>query len=262
MAPRQAPTEQQKSALLGLFRSPVTQAVEPAKPPTARALPTTPTPSAVELSAVEPLSTYAATTSALLNDKRTPDHINSVPQVNPEANLPFRALSILSRPVELGNQQASPVQSVSIRKTLSKSSGKKASRNQSPATQPPAFQPQILKRPQQASSNSLEPATTSRSTQAALPATLVDHKLAQPADHKQTLLSLFGKQAGAALQQTPTNDQFSLPSTADVHARSRVGSLASGEVAPRRGSLAPISPADNSFLLSYLDAVVAKEAKR
>jgi hypothetical protein len=46
-----------------------------------------------------------------------------------------------------------------------------------------------------------------------------------------------------------------------VSARSRVGSLASGDGNPRRTNHTPISPADKGFLLGYLEGVV-KEAQR
>ncbi|KAJ6447039.1 phytanoyl-CoA dioxygenase [Purpureocillium lavendulum] len=77
-----------------------------------------------------------------------------------------------------------------------------------------------------------------------------------PADQKRQLLSLFGKQKSPPAAMEPA---------APAHARSRVASMASGSGEPpfgmttgsssRRGTETPISPADQSFLLDYLQNV-------
>lgn len=264
LTPRQPISESQKSALLGIFKSPISQAASLARPLKATALPTNGTPSAVELSAVEPLSTNATTTSALLNDKRTPDNIasnGSVPVLNPESNLPFRAITILSRPVEEKLQEISPktkpepsnVPRANTNKRAPRENDKHQSSPQSLGT----FQPQILKRPTSDAPTipKQAPASVSRSS-TFIPQTIQEHEPAEgSSDHKQTLLSLFGGktplstnnsggEASTGSQKEPTFNPVS---------RSRVGSLA-GEGA-RRASQTPISPADKGFLLSYLDAV-------
>ncbi|KAE9372301.1 DCP2-domain-containing protein [Stipitochalara longipes BDJ] len=267
ITPRQAPSEEQKSALLSMFKSPATIATVPANPVGSTALPISATPSAVELSAVEPLSQNAASTLALLNDKRTPGHAannGSIPELNPEASLPFRALSILPRPSELSDNEA-PLRNGSGHKVHAKTNGGGHSRNttgQASTAKPPdkPFQPQILKRPQAGPSKAVEPSPVPQSAFPAFSPPLPDARPAQTADHKQTLLSLFGKASAQAnpLPRIPTSDptqQLPMAPATAVSSRSRVGSLASGEGPSRRGSQVPISPADKNFLLNYLGAV-------
>ncbi|KAH7419315.1 hypothetical protein BKA64DRAFT_715822 [Cadophora sp. MPI-SDFR-AT-0126] len=259
LAARQPISETQRSTLLGLFKSPTTPAAVPANPLAATALPPSGTPSAVELSAVEPLSTNAASTSALLNDKRTPDQAANIGTKMHQASgaqLPFRPVGILARPVESSEKEVS-VRNGSTNKA--RSGGKKQATLRSNdmesvqhAEKP--FQPQILKRPQPGISMPPEGITP---TQSNFPA--FSQSLSHPVDHTQTLLSMFRKGPAAGTLQGPTGEPLiSLP-PADpsfgISARSRVGSLASTEGAPRRGSQTPISPADKGFLLSYLDAV-------
>lgn len=255
-------------------------------PPSATALPTTPTPSAVELSAVEPLSQHAATTSALLNDKRTPKHTGKnkvIPQIHPETNLPFRAMTILSRPAELSNQtqETSQPRKIAAHKSASHTNGKRpinGTSSQALPTNLPAFQPQILKRPSPAS-NAPEPSVAPKEyvplplprpapgprhvpeprplpeyQSVPVPRSVPMQQLPPQADHRKNLLSLFGKAAGEGPASVP------VPAFKPAD-RSRVGSLASGEGSSRRGSQPPISPANTGFLLSYLDAV-AKGAQR
>ncbi len=267
ITPRQPPSEAHKSTLLDLFRSPATPTAVPANPVAATALPISATPSAVELSAVEPLSHNAASTSALLNDKRNPGHLaknDTIPELNPEANLPFRALSILSRPSELSDNEA-PLRNGSGDKIQTKTNGKQPILNtasQAPTMKSPEkpFQPQILKRPQPGPSKAVEPSPIPKSVFPAFSPPSNDVRPSQTADHRQTLLSLFGKASSAPnhLSRIPTSDGTQIqpmdPATS-VSARSRVGSLASGEAPSRRGSQAPISPADKNFLLNYLGAV-------
>jgi mRNA-decapping enzyme subunit 2 len=267
ITPRQPPSEEHRSALLSMFKSPATPAAVPANPVAATALPISATPSAVELSAVEPLSQNAASTSALLNDRRTPGHSaknRSIPELNPEANLPFRALSILPRPSELSDNEA-PLRNGSGHKVHTKANGGHHARNtirHIPAAKSPEkpFQPQILKRPQPGPSKAVDPAPVPPSTLPAFSPPSMDTRPPQTADHRQTLLSLFGKASATAnpLSRIPTSDptqQLPMAPAASVSARSRVGSLASGEAPSRRGSQVPISPADKNFLLNYLGAV-------
>jgi mRNA-decapping enzyme subunit 2 len=265
MTPRQPPSEAQRSTLLNLFKSPATPTSMPAIAVAATALPISATPSAVELSAVEPLSHNAASTSALLNDKRTPGHLtknSAIPELNPEANLPFRALSILSRPSELSDNEA-PLRNGSGHKLQEKPNGKHLTHNtasQAPMAKSPEkpFQPQILKRPQAEPSKAVEPSPVPQSAFPAFSPPSIDARPSQTTDQRQALLSLFGKTTSLPkpLSGVPTSDGTQpMNPAASVSARSRVGSLASGETPSRRASQAPISPADTNFLLNYLGAM-------
>jgi len=267
MTPRQPPSEAQRSTLLNLFKNPATPTVVPINPVAATALPISATPSAVELSAVEPLSHNAVSTSALLNDKRTPGHLeknSAIPELNPEANLPFRALSILSRPSELSDNDA-PLRNGSGHKVQAKPNGKRAVHkiaSQGPSANSPEkpFQPQILKRPQPEPSKAEEPSSIAQSHVPAFSPPSIEAHPGQTTDQRQALLSLFGKAAPVPkpLSRVPTSDgtpHQPMNPAASVSARSRVGSLASGETPSRRGSQAPISPADTNFLLNYLGAM-------
>jgi mRNA-decapping enzyme subunit 2 len=81
-----------------------------------------------------------------------------------------------------------------------------------------------------------------------------DPRNSQAAEHKQTLLSLFGK--SQATPTSPPRRTDPIEPSMMASSRSRVGSLASGgDGTSRRGSQTPISPADKGFLLGYLDAV-------
>ncbi|CZR57305.1 related to decapping enzyme [Phialocephala subalpina] len=274
---RQPISETQRSTLLDIFKSPTSTSASPAKPLSATALPPSATPSAVELSAVEPLSTNAATTSALLNDKRTPDpsaRDAPIPELNPEANLPYRAMTILSRPPEMSEKEASGQNGSSHRmQHRTQSNGKKSSsrsRMQEPAKTSPEkpFQPQILKRPQPGQFSGQE---SLRHVQPPMPSMqappmplmqqpVLDHRKQQPADHRQNLLSLFGKPSTSTQQPSysPSNG-ISLPAAdPNMAARSRVGSLASAEAGSRRPSQAPTSPENQGFLLDYLGTHFAK----
>ena len=124
------------------------------------------------------------------------------------------------------------------------------------------FQPQILKRPQPQTSAAAEFIATSTSPPAVLPMfPLLDRHITQSPDHKQMLLSLFGKAPSSAnpLSMAQTQDGSAsappIDTTVNASSRSRVGSLPSGGRESRRGSQVPISSADKGFLLNYLDNV-------
>lgn len=266
---RQPLSETQRSTLLDLFKSPTATSASPAKPLSATALPPSSTPSAVELSAVEPLSTNAATTSALLNDKRTPDPAARdapIPELNPEANLPYRAMAILSRPPEMMEKESPARNGIPHRtQQRNQSSGKKSSSSRPVMQEPPRrtpekpFQPQILKRPQPGQFNGQDTGRLVHGSMPLVQESGLDHRKPQQNDHKQNLLSLFGKPASGIQQPNFAPSNGTSLSHADSTLRSRVGSLASSEAAPRRSSQAPISPADKGFLLDYLAAAI--EAK-
>ena len=155
--PKQPHNETHKSTLLSLFKSPTLQTT--LAHPTATALPTTKTPSAVELSAVEPLSANVVPSMASRLTAKTAKVSQSqiTPEMNTVANLPFRATAILTRPppsVPNPRPQRSPApkarhggqnakKHAGSNKVLPKSSPEKP------------FQPQILKRPQPGTTDSV-----------------------------------------------------------------------------------------------------------
>lgn len=290
-------SEAQKSTLLGLFKSPIAQSVAPLTP-AATAFPISATPSAVELSAVEPHSNAGAVSEPKKNTSKGGSgerQSREIPELNPEANLPFRAMSILARPSHAsGLSGSSPPKSQHIGTKQTGKPGhqsRQGNRSQQehrlhPKSSPDKpFQPQILKRPQHDSTEAVEdpkqhtfsslPRPVVVGTQNGVPAQIstevppalpihppFDRRSNQSADHKQTLLSLFGKSQSPAVPfaNPSTNDVLSPLQPIDpvmaTSTRSRVGSLASGaDGVSRRSSQTPISPADKSFLLNYLDKV-------
>ncbi|RDL39704.1 uncharacterized protein BP5553_04044 [Venustampulla echinocandica] len=274
LPPRQSISDSQRSALLGIFKSPTAQPASLSKSFAANALPTTGTPSAVELSAVEPLSTNAPTTSVLLNDKRTPDHVANIRNMtvpNPESNRAFRPMSILSRPQQVKNEEVQTKASSELtgQSVLNGPATSTNANGQATQSQGMPFKPQILKRPLPGPSGVPQfSSVISPSGPTSLPKTSPDRRPIQSTDQKQTLLSLFGKPQPTAHSPQPTahspqrqdgsslGNPMELP--AKAAARSRVGSLASGDGdISRRGSKDSISPADKGFLLSYLDAVAS-----
>ena len=105
-----------------------------------------------------------------------------------------------------------------------------------------------------------QPATGNLSSPSAAPIPLAGNRRPESSnDQKRQLLSLFGnqRQSPASLEAAKGKEV-----AAEVP-RSRVASLAAGMAelnpvnnsASRRGSQTPISPADRSFLLGYLDSV-------
>jgi mRNA-decapping enzyme subunit 2 len=296
-------SEAHKSTLLGLFKSPTPQSAAPLKP-AATAFPISATPSAVELSAVEPHSNAGPVSTSKKNASKgdfKEQQSRDIPELNPEANLPFRAMSILTRPSHAsGPSGGSPPKSQQNGKKQTARQGyrsQQGNRSQQdhklhPKSSPEKpFQPQILKRPQQDNTAAVEdpalhtfsalPGPLSGGTQMPAPAQIstevptilpihqsFDRRSSQTVDHKQTLLSLFGKSQSPAVPftRTSTDDVLSPLQPIDpaiaTSTRSRVGSLASGaDGVSRRSSQAPMSPADKSFLLNYLDTV-AKGAQR
>jgi mRNA-decapping enzyme subunit 2 len=249
-----------RSSLLNLFKGPQRTSLTPR--PAATAFPTSTTPSAVELSAVEPLSSNAVAASASSADgpgANYRERNSSIPELHPESNLPFRAMSILARPVEANSSdRQGRTTSQEILSSEVKASTDQGRRPVSNVVEKP-FQPQILKRPQPAAQAQAEVPNTMSGVIPSLPVkSSVDGRTSQSADHKQTLLSLFGKAPSppAPLSQNLTGGSFaSLHSAGQTGTpvRTRVGSLASE--APSRSGSQALSPADKSFLLSYLDNV-------
>ena len=247
-----------RSSLLNLFKA--SQGASLAPRPNATAIPTSTTPSAVELSAVEPLSSNAVPTSTSTTDWQGANYRErnpSIPELHPDSNPPFRAVSILARPAEAdgsGNTSVHATPPNEVKPLVDQNR-----REPQKLTAKP-FQPQILKRPQSQIQKPAEPARTLPSPLPTLPveSSLDSRRSSHNLDHKQTLLSLFGK-----APSPPNHPSQNLPGAnfASLHvanqvetpARTRVGSLAS-EGASRNGSQA-LSPADKSFLLSYLDNV-------
>lgn len=275
----------QRSMLLGMFKSPAAQPATLAAATATVALPSK-SPSAVELSAVEVVSP-----PEVPRQKATKENApiggasHEISEMNPELNLPFRATSILARPTN-GNKDTKSYGSLS-KKPVTRSEMPNSSKR-SPEK---SFQPQILKRPQ---ANTVKASPLlGASTIAAYSPSLAPSNLAGPSasplsftsqapqstEQKHALLSLFGKSptpatssafgkspmaASSSMSRTSSHDGPSsnhlIDATRSAASRSRVGSLASGngEGSSRRGSQAPISPADKGFLLNYLDAVASR----
>ncbi|KAG0648732.1 mRNA decapping complex subunit 2 [Hyphodiscus hymeniophilus] len=295
-------SEEQRSALLGLFKSPTAQTVLSVRANDATALPMTTTPSAVELSAVDTLSSNAARSSpATVSYKKAEkkaEKVANVPEMNPETNLPFRAMKILARPSQTSESE-SPNPHTSTPK-MQRNGKRPVSRSKAHRASPPEkpFQRQTFKRPQSNTPKTAEPSAVPTpplfpampnppsSQQQTRPAanehkqTLqslfgkpssspsfpqLDRSTAQPAEHKQKLLSLFGAPSPSRPAQAPANEDvlsplFSIDPTQNS-IRSRMGSLASADATSQRSSQTPMSPADKGFLLSYLDSV-AKGVQR
>lgn len=276
---RPAPTDPHRSSLLSMFKSPTMKGASVVSPPSVSV--THP----ASLSSETPSATVYQQARSASQDLSSRAESQAYDSQQPS---PFKPVSILVRPTQ------EPAQiDVPLIGPRGHGKGPLHSSNPplaptrsalSPATQPPSlstgdnitkpFQPQILRRPQQPVTTPLAelaaPSPTSNPSffaQASL-----DRRDAQPVEHKQNLLSLFGKGPSSLPSQrveqnlaihTP-EQTFGLP--VDPNSRSRVGSLASTGAdvaahASRRSSAAPISPADKGFLLGYLNAVV-KDSNR
>ena len=292
-------SEEQRSALLGLFKSPTEPTSLTARANAATALPMTTTPSAVELSAVDTLSSNVARASPAVSSRQPTRKVtkeSKVPEIDPETNLPFRAIKILARPTHFSDPESpkgitpAPKSHSNEKRPLSRGEV------QAPSSPEKILQRQILKRRPSSTPKTTESSASNLGTLPAMPILSTSQQHTSPAasDQKQTLQSLIGKASPAnelisqldrRTVQPPEHKQkllslFAAPSPAlrvegtpkDVlsplfsidptqNSRSRVGNLASGEPASRRVSQTPISPADKGFLLSYLDSV-AKGGQR
>lgn len=141
---------------------------------------------------------------------------------------------------------------------------------QAPATHSQNQPPRILPRGQDIDTftsrqhqhaSPVSPGTATTAQRPGAPATQV------PQQKQQSLLALFGKQ-GAGSPLAPANPQVA-PAAPQAGGEdqivplSRIGSLApSTSSTSRRGSETPISPADQNFLLGYLQSVTNNAAAR
>ncbi|KAI1094645.1 hypothetical protein F5B19DRAFT_444128 [Rostrohypoxylon terebratum] len=186
-------------------------------------------------------------------------HENGGPmQTHPEANLPFRALTILSRPkpAQESSESAAPRSPPSFRKVSPRPPQLMSAKTQQLGQSYPygSTQPNPL---------SLFP-TPPAASSLPVPGSF-QFRQESTAEHKSTLLSLFGKtkstvDQGKGKEVASAPDQSAAASASDP--RSRLGSVASsrGEGKPvlrgsasRRGSQTPLSPADRQFLLNFLE---------
>lgn len=161
----------------------------------------------------------------------------------PAPGLSLENLFIQSRPAESGQAPAAnPAQPVRIlQRGQAAQQPSPNSQQPSIATKPPSYGNQPQPAPVDTSSS---PAGTSPGLQ--------NRRPGGNNDQKRQLLSLFGKQQGAPSSGGTSSHRGSTGS-ADAP-RSRLSSLASGSE-ERRGSQTPMSPADQSFLLGYLQSV-------
>ncbi|KAM3087304.1 mRNA-decapping enzyme subunit 2 [Clarireedia jacksonii] len=269
-------SEAQRSMLLEIFKSPNTQHARPATPPTAASLPTSSSPSAVELCAVEVVSPPASQPTDTVHRAPANHQVHHITEMSPESTIPFRPMAILTRPTSTHKaHKENQSQSGHTANRGSVGADSRPSSKKSSKTSPEKpFQPQILKRPQSGGiiapdalmmigSSTVTPKLGSAST---TPLHLPLSSQPPPSsDQKQALLSLFGKLPAVSDSAPTTLSNYGGVSKAPDAAKnpaikSRVGSLASGsgEVPSRRGSQTPISPADKGFLLNYLDAVASR----
>ncbi|TAQ87410.1 hypothetical protein B7494_g4248 [Chlorociboria aeruginascens] len=258
--PRPPISDSHRSTLLDILKSPTVRAAIPAQPLAATALPTSTTPSAVELSAIEPHSANPPfENNAIIQNTK-----NGTPlEMNPETQLPFRATKILTRPRENRDREnhsrngSANDRRTNVRESLGNGRPQPMQRPEK------SFQPQILKRPQ---SNSSKPlgyhATNSPKLSQTPPQPPLDPRNPQSSQHKQTLLSLFGKAAIASPVITMSRTQSKegqpplqrIDPTITLSTQSPPVVIASEIEAPR-SSQTPISPANQRFLLSYLDEI-------
>lgn len=265
--------ESHRATLLEMFKSPTTPNAALSNTAAATALPVTTMPSAVELSAVEPLSSNTGPRTTPLNHQQRglgldADNIG-VPELNPEATLPFRATSILQRPPLVDDAGTAVSGSSYGARTNEKRASSGVTRRQIRKSPEKSFQPQILRRPQPTHLEKTElpeavpiqPPDSGNPTMPAPPS--LDRRSTQPTEQKQTLLSLFGKSSSpaSALFGTATTDGLlmlphenaGLNSSAQVKVEFSTTGNSPGVSLPMAQS--SISPADKGFLLSYLDAV-------
>ncbi|RFU24832.1 hypothetical protein B7463_g11505, partial [Scytalidium lignicola] len=276
---RQPASDVHRSNLLGLFKSPKTQvATVPPQQASISVPPPLPT-TAVELSASE-LSSSAIENRRRVKEKDTgkKQNRNAMEAVlKSEPAIKSSPITILSRPPQAGNQAAYTSNIQAPKAHAWKNEGFPAMTRRPPATQTPEkpFQPQILKRPQPTSSVGTTAQSTSASPiNAPQIQPLLDRHITQTDEHKKTLLSLFAK-APSTSPTSPTNSlsqnttqQENLASllTSGEKQTPNIGNITlpenEGIALPRaRRDSHTISPADQGFLLNYLDAV-AKDSLR
>ncbi|KAI2471438.1 hypothetical protein F4781DRAFT_111535 [Annulohypoxylon bovei var. microspora] len=211
---------------------------------------------------------FPSTASAL----QTAAHDNGRPmQTHPEANLPFRALTILSRP----KPGQSPSESAAERPRIQQSSPsfkKLSPRPNQLVSQKTQQLGQPSSRTYSASSQSYPYGSIQPNPLSLFPTPPSGSALPVPSgfqfrqesttEQKNTLLSLFGK-TNSNFEQKKGKEVL-MPDHSGVSGapRSRLGSVASsrGEGMPalrgnasRRGSQTPLSPADREFLLNFLE---------
>ncbi|KAI5863157.1 hypothetical protein GGS23DRAFT_568515 [Durotheca rogersii] len=204
-------------------------------------------------------------------------------QMNPETNLPFRALGILSRP--RGNQSPgdvgqqlpdasrySAVGSQGSRKSSFTKASPRPHQHSQPKPQPQPMAPTSRSDyqsstqsypygpPQGAGPNSLGMYSNPPPTSALPVPSGVQFQKDSTAEQKNTLLSLFGKP-----RPGPEQDKGKEPATSDQFGpggvpRSRLGSVTSSEGksalrggGSRRESQTALSSADRNFLLNFLE---------
>ena len=282
--PKQSTTEQHRSALLDMFKK-----SEPSLPQgqfdsqgSKMSSPRQARPNEIGSRNQSP-----STAEVLRNAARDK---NGPIAMNPETNLPFGALSILSRPQsgKTVNNSNSPRQrsdaNTGQRQTpsspLARSSpGYNASRGKVPDARgqwPPQARPSLAQAypygPAQGATNnsfSVLPSPPAAST-FPVPGVLKPRQDSS-SEHKNTLLSLFGKQisgidqgkgkepaVAAAAATATTGDPFASGTAAGARMASVSSSRgdASGSAnnpTSRRGSQTPLSPAERNFLLGFLE---------
>lgn len=243
------PTDKHRAGLLEMFKK-----VEPIAQSQLDGEATTHRPSRFGEDTKKPKSTQVQSTASVL---QAAAHENGGPmQTHPEANLPFRALTILSRPKpgQESSESAVPRSPPSFKKVSPRPTQLMSAKAQQFGQSYPygSTQPNPL---------SLFP-TPPAASSLPIPGSF-QFRQESTAEQKNTLLSLFGK-TKSNLDQGKGKEAVFAPeqSVSASDPRSRLGSVASsrGEGKPslrgsasRRGSQTPLSPADREFLLNFLE---------
>lgn len=227
-----------------------------------RAIPRSKTPSAVELSAVDPSTDNIKLAPTLLDKTSAASHPAPITNYFSEsAKLPFGATKILLRPA---NQENVP--NSSLRRGITQSTHFKPSRenlslssdHKTPVKESLVFQKGTTKIPSNQSLPSrsdiipkLESSKPSESSK------IHQNKYHQPY-HQQNLQPIIGKEGLSQSYHLGTNKLASLSTSDSFLPPSPRASVT--DLSVLRKNSQTISPSDKGFLLSYLEAVVAKGA--
>jgi mRNA-decapping enzyme subunit 2 len=199
----------------------------------------------------------------------TASRANGGPVVmNPELNLPYRALQILSRPKQAENMPAADRKDVQPMTTSQRpgpvsrtSSGTKATSSEPTnlTRLPPFSQPAAVTQPQ---SHPQYQAFSGPNNAAGFPATdMLHNRQESNPEQKQKLLSLFGKpQPSPNTEDRGKEKEIMQQAHSGSPTKSRVSSFASagGREPGSAGSKQQISSADRDFLLGFLQSVSNK----
>ncbi|KAH8801671.1 Dcp2, box A domain-containing protein [Xylogone sp. PMI_703] len=274
LASRPLVSDAHRSNLLGLFKSPKSQAAAVPLPQASPSVSTSLQTAAVELSASELPSSVIASQKTAKNKEVEKEYMRPI-AVTPDSEVTTdsRPITILPRPSQTStqttlssNNQRSKVQTWETEHLATR-------KPQTPVSEKP-FQPQILKRPTQTTAPSGTTIQSMGSSSMNIPhiQPLLDRHISQTDEHKKTLLSLFARSPSATSASSLLGDSAQQTNAQPLlvneeRPMSNLGDLSlagnEGITLPRarKESHTQISSADQGFLLNYLDAV-AKDSLR